>query len=95
MLKLFTHWHGCVVLRLRPPAAPDFSLFPNVITDSFAVAIVGFSMDISLAKIFALKHGYNVDGNQVSVDIELTLLWICMFQSLSKSEQKLLISDSA
>lgn len=24
-------------------------------------------MDVSLAKIFALKHGYSVDGNQVSV----------------------------
>lgn len=57
------------VLRLLPPAAPDFFLLPNLITDSFAVAIVGFSMDISLAKIFALKHGYSVDGNQVSADI--------------------------
>lgn len=53
------------VLRLRPPAIPDFSLLPNMIPDAFAVAIVGFSMDISLAKTFALKHGYSVDGNQV------------------------------
>lgn len=53
--------------RLRPPAAPNISLLPNLVTDSFAIAIVGFSMDVSLAKIFALKHGYSVDGNQVSV----------------------------
>lgn len=26
-------------------------------------------MGVSLAKIFALKHGYTVDGNQVSLDI--------------------------
>lgn len=57
------------LLRLLPPAAPEFSLLPNLVTDSFAVAIVGFSMGISLAKIFALKHGYSVDGNQVSLDI--------------------------
>ncbi len=57
------------VLRLLPPAAPEFSLLPSLVTDSFAVAIVGFSMGISLAKIFALKHGYSVDGNQVSLDI--------------------------
>lgn len=39
---------------------------PRLLADSFAVAIVGFSMGISLSKIFALKHGYSVDGNQVS-----------------------------
>lgn len=53
-------------VRLLPPALPEFSLLPHLITDSFAVAIVGFSMGISLSKIFALKHGYSVDGNQVS-----------------------------
>lgn len=53
------------VLRLLPPALPDFSLSPSLVTDAFAIAIVGFSMGISLAKIFALKHGYSVDGNQV------------------------------
>lgn len=58
----------CVV-RLLPPTVPEFSLLPSLVTDSFAVAIVGFSMGISLAKIFALKHGYSVDGNQVSLDI--------------------------
>lgn len=57
------------VLRLLPPSLPDFSLLPNLVTDSFAIAIVGFSMGVSLAKIFALKHGYTVDGNQVSLDI--------------------------
>lgn len=64
------------VLRLRPPAVPDFSLISNLIPDAFAVAIVGFSMNISLAKIFALKHGYSVDGNQVSVDMYFYLNFI-------------------
>lgn len=52
-------------LRLLPPVAPDFSLLRTLVTDSFAIAIVGFSMGISLAKIFALKHNYSVDSNQV------------------------------
>lgn len=42
---------------------------PHLLADSFAVAIVGFSMGISLSKIFALKHGYSVDGNQVSESV--------------------------
>uniref|UniRef100_A0A8C4RTS7 Solute carrier family 26 member 5 n=1 Tax=Erpetoichthys calabaricus TaxID=27687 RepID=A0A8C4RTS7_ERPCA len=40
--------------------------------DSVAIAIVGFSMSISMAKIFAIKHGYKVSGNQ-----ELIALGLC------------------
>ncbi|KAM4711683.1 prestin isoform 1-T2 [Anableps anableps] len=67
---------GAIPTGLRAPAVPDFSLIPRLIPDAFAVAIVGFSMSISLAKIFALKHGYSVDGNQ-----ELIALGICNFMS--------------
>ncbi|XP_030628249.1 prestin [Chanos chanos] len=59
---------------LLPPAIPDFSLLPNVLVDSIAIAIVSFSMGISLAKIFALKYSYKVDGNQ-----ELIALGVCNF----------------
>ncbi|XP_054480866.1 prestin [Anoplopoma fimbria] len=67
---------GKIPSGLLPPSAPEFSLLPNLVTDSFAVAIVGFSMGISLAKTFALKHGYSVDGNQ-----ELIALGLCNFIS--------------
>uniref|UniRef100_A0A673CPW7 SLC26A/SulP transporter domain-containing protein n=1 Tax=Sphaeramia orbicularis TaxID=375764 RepID=A0A673CPW7_9TELE len=67
---------GNIPTGLLPPAVPDFSLLPTLVTDAFAVAIVGFSMGISLAKIFALKHGYSVDGNQ-----ELIALGLCNFIS--------------
>ncbi|XP_047245584.1 prestin isoform X1 [Girardinichthys multiradiatus] len=67
---------GEIPRGLRAPTVPDFSLVPNLIPDAFAVAIVGFSMTISLAKTFALKHGYSVDGNQ-----ELIALGLCNFVS--------------
>lgn len=70
------HVVGTIPTGLLPPAVPEFSLLPSLVTDSFAVAIVGFSMGISLAKIFALKHGYSVDGNQ-----ELIALGLCNFIS--------------
>uniref|UniRef100_A0A8C5DUB8 SLC26A/SulP transporter domain-containing protein n=1 Tax=Gouania willdenowi TaxID=441366 RepID=A0A8C5DUB8_GOUWI len=79
-LSLSDHYQVDVVGKipsgLLPPSVPHFSLLPNLISDSFAVAIVGFSMGISLAKIFALKHGYSVDGNQ-----ELIALGLCNFIS--------------
>lgn len=67
---------GSIPTGLLAPALPDFSLTPKLITDAFAVAIVGYSMGISLAKIFALKHGYSVDGNQ-----ELLAHGLCNFIS--------------
>ncbi|XP_077355564.1 prestin [Festucalex cinctus] len=67
---------GEIPTGLLPPVVPDFSLLPTLVTDSFAIAIVGFSMGISLAKIFALKHNYSVDSNQ-----ELIALGLCNFIS--------------
>ncbi|XP_030575683.1 prestin [Archocentrus centrarchus] len=68
------HIVGTIPTGLLLPTAPNFFLLPKLLTDSFAIAIVGFSMDISLAKIFALKYGYSVDGNQ-----ELIALGLCNF----------------
>lgn len=53
--------------RLRAPAIPDMGIIQQVFIDAIAIAIVGFSMAVSMAKIFALKHGYTVDGNQVTL----------------------------
>ncbi|XP_064199511.1 prestin isoform X1 [Anguilla rostrata] len=79
-MQLFENYNvevvGKIPSGLLPPAVPDFSVLPNLVTDSIAIAIVGFSMGISLAKIFALKHGYSVDGNQ-----ELIAMGICNFTS--------------
>uniref|UniRef100_A0A8C2JN05 Solute carrier family 26 member 5 n=1 Tax=Cyprinus carpio TaxID=7962 RepID=A0A8C2JN05_CYPCA len=67
---------GNIPTGLLPPKIPDFSVFPNLFPDAFAIAVVGFSIAISLAKTFALKHGYSVDGNQ-----ELIALGLCNFMS--------------
>lgn len=61
--------------RLRAPAVPEMQLIPAVFVDAIAIAIVGFSMAVSMAKIFALKHGYTIDGNQVK-SIRVALLEI-------------------
>ncbi|XP_061496438.1 prestin isoform X2 [Rhineura floridana] len=63
---------GNIPTGLRPPQVPDISLIRAVFVDAIAIALVGFSMTISMAKIFALKHGYTIDGNQ-----ELIALGIC------------------
>uniref|UniRef100_A0A672SXY3 Prestin-like n=1 Tax=Sinocyclocheilus grahami TaxID=75366 RepID=A0A672SXY3_SINGR len=65
---------GKIPTGLLPPKIPDFSVFPNLFPDAFAIAVVGFSIAISLAKTFALKHGYSVDGNQVENKIKCLII---------------------
>lgn len=45
--------------------APKTELFATLVGNAFAIAVVGFAIAISLGKIFALRHGYRVDSNQV------------------------------
>lgn len=45
--------------------APSPQLFAKLVGNAFAIAVVGFAIAISLGKIFALRHGYRVDSNQV------------------------------
>ena len=45
--------------------APSPQLFARLVGNAFAIAVVGFAIAISLGKIFALRHGYRVDSNQV------------------------------
>ncbi|KAM9342451.1 solute carrier family 26 member 6-like [Pholidichthys leucotaenia] len=70
--KYFIDVVGEIPSGLKAPQAPDASLFSSVIGDAFAVAIVGFAINISLGKTFALKHGYKVDNNQELVSLGLS-----------------------
>ncbi|XP_054465699.1 solute carrier family 26 member 6-like [Anoplopoma fimbria] len=63
---------GEIPSGLKAPRAPDATLFSSVIGDAFAVAIVGYAINISLGKTFALKHGYKVDSNQELVALGLS-----------------------
>ena len=53
--------------RMNAPVVPDLSLFPVLIGDAFAIAVVGYAVIISLGKTLGVKHGYKVDSNQVSL----------------------------
>ncbi|KAJ8257554.1 hypothetical protein GJAV_G00186860 [Gymnothorax javanicus] len=88
---------GEIPSGLKPPKTPDMSIFTEVIGDAFAMAIVGYAINISLSKTFALKHGYKVDSNQEMVALGLCntvggfFQCYCVTSSLSRS----LIQESA
>ncbi|XP_063231486.1 prestin-like isoform X2 [Bacillus rossius redtenbacheri] len=55
---------GNIPTGLPLPEAPPFALLPNLVIDGLIIAIVAFSVNLSMASIFARKHNYPVDANQ-------------------------------
>lgn len=52
-------------LRYEPPIAPNMQIFQETAVEAFPMAIVGFAVAFSVAKVYSIKHDYTIDGNQV------------------------------
>lgn len=52
-------------LRYEPPVAPSPQIFQEAAVEAFPMAIVGFAVAFSVAKVYSVKHDYTIDGNQV------------------------------
>lgn len=55
---------GNIPSGVPPPTAPQLTLLTKVIGDAFSIAVVAFTVTVSMAKIFAKKHNYSIDTNQ-------------------------------
>lgn len=55
---------GEIPTGLPYPKVPRFDLMGKVLTNSVALAVVSYSVSLSLAKIYAKKHKYTVSPNQ-------------------------------
>jgi len=65
---LYEYQHDAVcVCRFPQPAFPPVDRFQYVAVDAFGIAIVAFAINIAMAKMFAKKHGYSLDSNQVDI----------------------------
>lgn len=45
--------------------APNLQIFQETAVEAFPMAIVGFAVAFSVAKVYSIKHDYTIDGNQV------------------------------
>ena len=50
--------------RLPTPSVPDMDLLKDLILDAIPVAVVGYCISLSLAKLFATKNNYKINGSQ-------------------------------
>ncbi|KAM5303620.1 chloride anion exchanger isoform 2-T2 [Glossophaga mutica] len=55
----------------QPPIKPDMMIVQETIGDSFSIAIVGFAVAFSVARVYSLKHDYPIDGNQELIALGL------------------------
>ncbi|XP_067654900.1 prestin-like isoform X2 [Haliotis asinina] len=55
---------GDVPTGLPVPMLPNLGSIPRIATDGFVIAIIIFAMTISMAKLMARQHDYELDYNQ-------------------------------
>lgn len=82
---------GQVPLGIPLPKVQQFFYLSDVLSDSIALGIVAFAISVSMAKILAKKHDYEIDSNQELVAygvINITCSFFssfCAAASLSRS----------
>ncbi|MGH0128618.1 UNVERIFIED_CONTAM: hypothetical protein FKN15_058447 [Acipenser sinensis] len=67
-VDLETKYHASIVKDIPtgflPPQPPDVSMFADMIGSCFSTAVVGYAVAVSVAKVYSIKHNYQIDGNQ-------------------------------
>ncbi|XP_053324878.1 solute carrier family 26 member 6-like [Spea bombifrons] len=87
---------GDIPTGLIAPTVPNTDLFIDVVGNAFAIAVVGYTITISLAKMFAMKHGYKVDSNQELIALGLSNLTGSFFHcfAVTSSMSRSLVQES-
>ncbi|XP_067834161.1 chloride anion exchanger-like, partial [Heptranchias perlo] len=55
---------GNLTSGYQAPLVPNTAVLQQSFGDAFSIAIVGFAVAFSVAKVYAIKHDYVLDGNQ-------------------------------
>ncbi|XP_041365825.1 sulfate transporter-like isoform X2 [Gigantopelta aegis] len=74
------HVVGDIPSGMPMPRVPNLSVLGRIGQDSFVIAILAFAMTISMAKLCAALHDYEIDSNQELVAYGTTNLLASFFQ---------------
>ena len=58
-----------LILSFPAPTLPNMSIFLTLIKDAVPISIVTFALNISVAKLYARKHKYDIKANQVKSNL--------------------------
>uniref|UniRef100_A0A8C3GBW6 Solute carrier family 26 member 3 n=1 Tax=Cyclopterus lumpus TaxID=8103 RepID=A0A8C3GBW6_CYCLU len=76
---------GKMVSGYESPIAPNMEVFKECAVEAFPVAIVGFAVAFSVAKVYSLKHDYTIDGNQELIAFGVSNIFGASFKSFAAS----------
>ncbi|XP_068162939.1 chloride anion exchanger-like isoform X2 [Antennarius striatus] len=76
---------GKMVQGYEAPFAPNVQILQESAVEAFPTAIVGFAVAFSVAKVYAIKHDYIIDGNQELIAFGLSNIFGASFRSFAAS----------
>ncbi|XP_064198750.1 solute carrier family 26 member 3, tandem duplicate 2 [Anguilla rostrata] len=76
---------GKIPQGFEPPMAPNVEVFQQTAVEAFPMAIVGFAVAFSVAKVYSIKHDYIIDGNQELIAFGVSNIFGAAFKSFAAS----------
>ncbi|KAJ8386683.1 hypothetical protein AAFF_G00167990 [Aldrovandia affinis] len=76
---------GKIPLGYEPAMAPNVEIFQQTAIEVFPMAIVGFAVAFSVAKVYSVKHDYLIDGNQELIAFGVSNIFGATFRSFAAS----------
>ncbi|KAJ0037058.1 hypothetical protein NL108_018119, partial [Boleophthalmus pectinirostris] len=76
---------GVIPKGYEAPVAPNLEIFQETAVDAFPMAIVGFAVAFSVAKVYSVKHDYIIDGNQELIAFGVSNIFGASFKSFAAS----------
>ncbi|KAK5896172.1 hypothetical protein CgunFtcFv8_009802 [Champsocephalus gunnari] len=76
---------GKMVSGYESPIVPNIEVFQESAVEAFPIAIVGFAVAFSVAKVYSIKHDYTIDGNQELIAFGVSNMFGASFKSFAAS----------
>ncbi|KAG7456245.1 hypothetical protein MATL_G00249710 [Megalops atlanticus] len=76
---------GEMQIGYEAPMAPSVEVFQQSTVEAFPMAIVGFAVAFSVAKVYSVKHDYIIDGNQELIAFGVSNIVGASFRSFAAS----------
>ncbi|XP_030576254.1 chloride anion exchanger-like [Archocentrus centrarchus] len=76
---------GYIPKGYEAPMAPNLQIFQETAVEAFPMAIVGFAVAFSVAKVYSVKHDYTIDGNQELIAFGVSNIFGASFKSFAAS----------
>ncbi|KAJ8006968.1 hypothetical protein DPEC_G00112700 [Dallia pectoralis] len=87
--ELESHYGASIVHNIprgfAPAQLPNTEVLWKILGSSFSTAVVGYAVAVSVAKVYAAKHDYNVDGNQELIAFGFSNMFCGCFSSFVAS----------